>query len=153
METRIDYKETPQGMMDGLMRTGGFIRKSAIPHTLQELLHFRVSQLNGCAFCLDMHAKDALHQGEDPQRLFGLAAWKEAPYYTPAERAALALADGLTQKCEVTDEVYQELTRHFSKEEIAVLALLISNVGTWNRLNITFRTPAGWYQPGQPMGL
>lgn len=132
--------------MDSLIKVGTYIRTSGLDGKLQELINYRVSQINGCAFCLDMHHKDAIHAGETQQRLHGLAAWRESPYYTQAERAALAFAEELTQKCDVDDSVYNALTPHFSKQEIANLALAVSMINTWNRLNKAFRTVAGNYK-------
>ncbi|WP_119080735.1 carboxymuconolactone decarboxylase family protein [Chitinophaga alhagiae] len=146
MEPRISYQDTPKGFMDGLLKTGSFVRSSGLNAQLQELVYYRVSQINGCAFCIDMHYKDAIHRGESEQRLHGLAAWRETPYYTEAERAALAYADALTIHCDADDEVYEALTAHFSREDIANLTLAIATINTWNRLNKAFRTVAGNYK-------
>ena len=146
MEARISFQDTPKGFMDGLMKVGMYLRTSGLDGTLQELINYRVSQINGCAFCLDMHHKDAIEAGESQQRLHGLAAWRESPYYTEAERAALAFAEDLTQKCNVCDTVYEALRPHFSNADIANLTLAVSSINTWNRLNKAFRTVAGNYK-------
>jgi AhpD family alkylhydroperoxidase len=149
MEPRITFQDARKGILDGLFKTGSHLSKSGLDINLLELINYRVSQINGCAFCLDMHHKDAIHRGETEQRLHGLAAWRETPYYTEPERAALALADSLTIECEVDDLIFEGLTRHFSKEQIADLTLAVATINSWNRLNITFRSTAGNYQPGQ----
>jgi AhpD family alkylhydroperoxidase len=119
---------------------------------LIELVKMRASQINGCAYCLDMHSKDALAQGETAQRLIGLDAWREAPYYTPRERAALAWTEALTRvgDTHAPDDVYDELKPHFTEAEIVALTFAIVAINAWNRLAIGFRAPAGTYQPAQP---
>ena len=146
MQQRISFQDAPKGFLDGLMKTGMFIHNSDLDHKLLHLLAHRVSQINGCAFCLDMHHKDAIHIGETEQRLHGLSAWRECPWYSEGERAALSLAEALTIHCEVDDATYEELTRYFTKEQIATLALAVSTTNTWNRLNKAFLTTAGTYK-------
>jgi AhpD family alkylhydroperoxidase len=146
MKQRISFFEVPKGMLEGLMNVDAPVKNSTLDIKLQELIKCRVSQINGCAFCLDMHHKDAIHHGETEQRLHGLNAWRETPYYTPAERAALEFAEALTIRCDTSDEIYDELTRHFSKDEIACLALQIATINSWNRLNKAFRTTPGTYK-------
>lgn len=119
---------------------------------LIELVLMRCSQVNGCAFCLDMHSKDALAAGEHPQRLYLLSAWRETALYSEAERAALAFAEELTELPtheSVSDAMYAELRRHFEEAAVVDLALLIGVINTWNRLNIAARTEGGHYQPGK----
>ena len=149
MEQRLSFQEAPKGYMECLFKLGGYIHKSGMDKKLHELINYRVSQINGCAYCLDMHHKDAVAAGETQQRLHGLAAWRESPYYTEAERAALAFAEELTVKCDASDATYHDLQACFSKAEIANLALAITTINTWNRLNIAFRTIPGGYVPGQ----
>jgi AhpD family alkylhydroperoxidase len=149
MEQRISFFELPKAYQDSLMGLGIYLHKSGIDKKLTELLTYRVSQINGCAFCLDMHHKDAIHRGETEQRLHSLPAWRECPYYTEAERAALQLAESLTIQCDVDDALYAELQKHFTKEQIADLALAVSATNVWNRLNKTFRTTPGTYQVNQ----
>lgn len=148
MEARITFHDTPKGFMETLFKVGGYIHNSGLDYKLHELINYRVSQINGCAFCLDMHSKDAIAAGESQQRLHGLAAWRETPYFSPAERAALAFAEELTQQCDVSDETYSDVADYFSKPEIANLALAVSTINTWNRLNKAFKTVAGGYVPG-----
>jgi AhpD family alkylhydroperoxidase len=148
MEPRISLEDTAKGFLDGLMKTGYYLKKSGLDQRLLELLHYRVSQINGCAYCLDMHHKDALHLGETELRLHSLAAWKECPFYTDQERAVLAYAEAVTTGS-VEDEVFEALTHFFSKPEIADLTLAIANVNSWNRLNKAFRSTPGNYQVGQ----
>jgi AhpD family alkylhydroperoxidase len=151
MEQRIVFNEVNKGLLDGLFKTEMYLKKSDLDPKLQELIKTRISQINGCAYCLDMHYKDAIHIGETPQRLYSLPAWKECPYYTDAERAALAYAEAVTKipQQEVTDEVFNTLSQHFTKAQIADITLAITNINSWNRLNIAFRTTPGDYKPGQ----
>lgn len=148
MNPRISFEDTAKGFMDGLMKTGYYLKKSGLDQRLLELLHYRASQINGCAYCLDMHHKDALHLGETELRLHSLAAWKECPYYTDQERAALAYTDAVTAGS-VEDDIFDNLTPFFSKSQIADLTLAIANVNSWNRLNKAFRSTPGNYQVGQ----
>jgi AhpD family alkylhydroperoxidase len=115
---------------------------------LVDLVCLRTAQLNGCAFCLDMHSKDALHHGEASERLFMLDAWHEAPGYTPHERAALALTDAVTlvRESRVASEVWDEAGAEFEEQELAALLALIISSNSWNRLSIAVRLPAGRYQ-------
>ncbi|HTI89299.1 MAG TPA: carboxymuconolactone decarboxylase family protein, partial [Puia sp.] len=107
-----------------------------------------VSTINGCAYCLDMHFKDAVARGESEQRLYSVAAWRDCPYYSDKERAALAYAEAVTAG-NVEDEVFDALTEFFSKKEIADLTLAVATINTWNRLNRAFRTVPGGYKVGQ----
>jgi AhpD family alkylhydroperoxidase len=149
MKQRISLQEIPKGFLDGLLKTSMFITNSGLDHKLLHLLAYRVSQINGCAFCLDMHHKDAIHGGETEQRLHGLPAWRESPWYSEPERAALQLAEALTTHCETDDATYEALSRHFNKEEICKLALAIATTNSWNRLNKVFLTTPGTYQVQQ----
>ena len=135
--------------MDALLGLGKYLYKSSIDVKLLDLIAYRVSQINGCAHCLDMHHKDATYHGETEQRLHSLPAWRECPYYSEAERAALAVADSLTTEANVDDAEFAELEKYFTKGEIADLALAISATNVWNRLNKTFRTIPGGYQVNQ----
>lgn len=113
------------------------------------MVYYRVSQINGCAFCLDMHSKDLRAAGETEQRLFVLDAWREAPFYTERERAALGWAEAVTKLTngEVPNEIYAAAREQFSEAELVDLTLAITTINTYNRLNIAFRLPAGTYQP------
>ena len=145
-------------LQDPLELTTGFDRENLYFEVQQpadkraallELVKTRVSQINGCAFCLDMHSKDARAAGEDEQRLYLLAAWREAPCYTPRERAALAWAEAVTllKDQEVGDAQYHAAREHFDDKALVDLTLAIVAINGWNRLSIAFRTPAGTYQP------
>ncbi|WP_175634537.1 carboxymuconolactone decarboxylase family protein [Pedobacter ghigonis] len=147
MEKRINLFEQGMSTLKPLFTMGQQLKKSSIGHTIIELVDFRVSQINACAFCLDMHSKDARANGETEQRLYGLSAWRETPYYTDRERAALAWAEAVTAT-HVTDEVYQETAAHFTEIEMIELTLLVTNINTWNRLNIAFPNAVGTYKVG-----
>jgi AhpD family alkylhydroperoxidase len=151
MKQRISFADVNKGFADGLFKTGFYLKQSGLDPVLQELLHYRVSQINGCAYCLDMAHKDATVLGVTPERLYGLAAWREFGWYTDKERAALAYAEAITyaHSQEIDDALFAELQRFFSLAEIADLALKVSITNAWNRLNKTFRTEAGGYKPGQ----
>jgi AhpD family alkylhydroperoxidase len=133
-----------------MLNLEGYIRKSSgIEASILELVRFRASLINGCAYCLDMHSKDARAQGETEQRLYTLAAWRETPFFTDRERAALAWAEAITLISEghAPDAVYEEARRHFSEEELVNLTLAIVTINGWNRLAIGFRAVPD-YQPG-----
>ena len=117
--------------------------------SLLELVKVRASQLNACAYCLDMHTKDARALGESEQRLYGLSAWREAPYYAPRERAALAWTEALTRVADrdPSDELYLELREHFGEKEAVDLSLAICVINSWNRMAVAFRIPAGTHRP------
>lgn len=133
-------------MLDGLIKSGVYLHNSGQDPQLRELLNYRVSLVNGCAYCLDMHHKELLHMGETEQRIHGLGAWRECPYYTDRERAVLTYADALTIHCNVEDEVFEALTDFYSKAEIADLTLAITIINTWNRINKAFKTAPGKYK-------
>ena len=127
-----------------------FIRKSSkLEHPLLELMKTRASQMNGCAFCIDMHTKDARAAGETEQRLYALNAWRETPFFTERERAALAWTEAVTAVSagHVPDAVYEEAKQHFNDEELVNLTLAVVTINGWNRLAIAFRAVPGEYQP------
>jgi AhpD family alkylhydroperoxidase len=128
-----------------------YLRESRLPENLLHLVKFRVSQINGCAYCLDMHSKDLRAAGESEQRLYSLDAWREAPFYSERERAALAWAEAVTLVTQghVPDDVFQEARKHFSEEELVHLTLAVTTINSWNRFSIAFRAVAGSYQPHQ----
>ncbi|AXK39932.1 carboxymuconolactone decarboxylase family protein [Crenobacter cavernae] len=128
-----------------------YVRNSGLETSLRELVKTRVSQLNGCALCIDMHTKDARAEGETEQRLYLLSAWREAPCYTPRERAALAWAEALTLLAQhaVPESLHRELAEHFSDKEKVELTWCIVAINGWNLISIACGTPAGNYQPGQ----
>jgi AhpD family alkylhydroperoxidase len=129
------------------------IADSGLPPGPQELVKLRASQVNGCAYCTDMHAKDALHAGETQQRLSLVAVWREATVFTDAERAALDLAEQGTRIADsgtgVSDEAWTNAAKHYNDDQLGALVALIAEINAWNRLNVITRQPAGDYQPGQ----
>jgi len=151
MEQRINAMEKGQGALKVLFGFSAYLAKSSIEKNLLQLIDYRVSQINGCAYCLDMHSKDLRHGGESEQRIYMLSAWRETPLYTPRERAALAWAESVTLLDEghVPDEVYEEVRKEFSEDELIELTMAVAAINTWNRLNIAFRTTPGTYQPSQ----
>ena len=151
MEQRINAMEKGQGAIRAMFGLTSYLAKSPLEKKLQHLVELRVSQINGCAYCLDMHSKDLRHEGETEQRLYTLEAWRETPFYTDRERAALAWAEAVTLITEghVPDKVYEAARKEFSDEELIDLTMAIAAVNSWNRLNIAFRTTPGTYQPGQ----
>ena len=125
-----------------------FVRKSGLEPSLVELVKMRASQMNGCAFCIDMHSKDARAEGETEQRLYALNAWRETPFYTDRERAALAWAEAVTKIAEgVPDAVFEEARKHFSEQELVNLTMAVVTINGWNRLSIAFHAVPGEYQP------
>jgi AhpD family alkylhydroperoxidase len=155
MKERIDWKAVAPDGYAAQRGLESYSRRSGLEITLLEIVKTRASQINGCAFCLDMHTKDARAQGESEQRLHALAAWRDAPFYSDRERAALAWTEAVTRIAEngVPEAAYAEARRHFGEKELVDLTLAIVAINGWNRLAIAFRTPAGSYQPGAPMSL
>jgi AhpD family alkylhydroperoxidase len=149
MAPRFDYhKQAPQGIAP-LLQLESYLRECGLDHRLLHLLKTRASQINGCAYCLDMHTKDARAAGESEQRLYALSAWRETPFFNDRERAALALTERVTLIAQKHDDeaAFAELRRHFSDKEIVDLTLAIIAINGWNRLAITFRPAVGSYQP------
>jgi len=149
MEPRINVFEKGQNAMKALYGLGIYLAKSPVEQSLLNLIYYRVSQINGCAFCLDMHSKDLRAKGETEQRLYVLDAWRETPFYSDRERAALAWAESLTKIAggQVPDEIYSDLQEQFSEAEIIDLTLAITTINSYNRINIAFRPKVGTYQP------
>jgi AhpD family alkylhydroperoxidase len=146
MEPRIDYFHAAPEVMKAMVALERAVVTSGLEKSLIELVKTRSSQINGCAFCIDMHTRDAIKAGETPMRLFLLDAWREAPFYTERERAALGWTEALTliSETHAPDEDWVALKAHFSEEEIVKLSLLIATINAWNRLAIGFRAvPAG----------
>jgi AhpD family alkylhydroperoxidase len=141
-------KAFPEGIQ-ALLNLGKVIAASGLEFSLMELVKTRASQLNGCAFCIDMHTKDARAGGETEQRLYALSAWRETPFFTPRERAALAWTEALTdvQQGHASDEVYEQVRPAFTEGELARLTLVIAHINMWNRIAIGFRAEPGTYQP------
>ncbi len=152
MNERLDYAKAAPDGVEILGKLEGYIRRAGLGHDLVELVKLRASQLNGCAYCIDMHTKDARTFGESEQRLYGLSAWREAPFYSDRERAALAWTEAVTLVSEshVPDDVYAQARDHFTEKELVDLTLAIIAINSWNRLAISFRTLAGTYQPDHP---
>ncbi len=150
MEQRINAFEKGQGAMKAMYGLGIYLAKSSVEQSLLNLIYFRVSQVNGCAYCLDMHSKDLRAKGETEQRLYLLDAWHEAPLYTEREQAALAWAEAVTRISggNVPDEFYIAARKQFSEEELIDLTLAIITINGYNRINIAFRTTTGSYKPG-----
>lgn len=149
MKERLNYAAVAPKGVDAMRTLESYVRQSGIDHALLELVKTRASQVNGCAFCLDMHTKDARAAGESEQRLYGLSAWREAPFYTPRERAALAWTEAVTliSESHAPDDVYEEVRRHFDEQELVNLTMAIVAINGWNRLAIAFRKEAGTYRP------
>jgi AhpD family alkylhydroperoxidase len=149
MQPRFDYSkiapETYRAML-GLEKT---INDSGLDAILLDLLRLRVSQINGCAYCIDMHAKDLRARGESEQRIYLLNAWRESPFYSQRERSALDWAEALTEVSQkpVSDELYEQARQYFSEAELANLTLAVVSINGWNRLNIAFKAVPGGYQP------
>src|ERR1700743_2419409 len=141
MEHRINAFEKGQGAMKALFGLGAYLAKSPVEQQLLDLVYFRVSQVNGCAYCLDMHSKDLRAMGETEQRLYMLDAWREAPLYTDRERAALAWTEAVTliSETHAPDDVDNDVRAHFSEAETVNLTMLIATINAWNRLAISFR--------------
>ncbi len=148
MDARIDYNKVSPGALQAMLGLEKYLSQHA-DRKLLNLVYLRASQINGCAFCIDMHWKDLRAEGEREQRLYGLDAWAESPYYSDRERAALGWTEAVTRlrDGQVPDEVFEEARRFFSESELADLTLGIVAINGWNRLNIAFHTPAGSYQP------
>lgn len=149
MEPRLNVFAAPPQTVKALLSLEGALARSGLEPNLLHLIKMRVSQINGCAYCLDMHAKDLRAGGETEQRIYLLDAWREAPDYTDRERAALAWAEALTRLPDgrVPDDVYDQARAQFDETSLVNLSMAVVAINGWNRLNIAFRTPAGSYQP------
>ncbi|MGB9232824.1 MAG: carboxymuconolactone decarboxylase family protein [Terriglobales bacterium] len=149
MGERIHYTKVVPVAYHALLGLEKYLRECGLEQRLLNLLKLRASQINGCAYCLDMHWKDLRTMGETEQRLYSLDAWRECPYYSNRERAALAWTEAVTRVSEthVPDEVFEEAKRHFSEKEMADLTVAIATINAWNRLAIAGRTTPGTYQP------
>ena len=151
MEPRINYAKVAPGVFEAMIGLSHYLRKTNLDEKLVNLICLRASQINGCAYCVDMHWKDLRAAGETEQRLYGLDAWEESPYYSDRERAALGWTEAVTNVREghVPDDVYERSRRFFSEKELADLTFAIATINGWNRLNIAARTVAGNYQPAK----
>ncbi len=150
MKTRIEYAKAAPGAYKAMLGLEQYVRGCGLEPSLLELVKMRASQLNGCAFCLDMHSLDARAAGETEQRLYLLDAWREAPFYSERERAALAWTEAVTLVSEghVPDDVYAAARQHFGEEELVNLTLAVVAINGWNRLAIACRSEPGHYRPG-----
>jgi len=150
MQPRLDGQRVAPAAFQAVLALEEYVRKSSrLEPAILELVRMRASQINGCAYCLDMHSKDARARGETEQRLYALNGWREAPFYTDRERAALAWTEAVTlvNQGHVPDSVYEEARARFSEEELVNLTLAVSTINVWNRLCISFRVVPGTYQP------
>jgi AhpD family alkylhydroperoxidase len=156
MTQRLDYRRAAPAAMKAMLGQQQYVNDCGLEHPLMELVKMRASQINGCGYCLDMHSKDARAAGETEQRLYALNAWRETPFFSERERAALAWTEAVTQvstaEDHVSDALYAEARRHFSDKEIVDLTLCIIAINGWNRLAIPFRSDVGGYQPAHKKG-
>jgi AhpD family alkylhydroperoxidase len=148
MQERIAQKHVPQDAMKAMYGMEAYVRASGLEKPLLELVKLRASQINGCAYCIDMHTKDARAGGETEQRLYLLDAWREAPFYTDRERAALEWTEAVTlvASTHVPDDVYERVRTQFDEEELAKLTFAVVTINSWNRLAISFRMVPGSYK-------
>ena len=151
MKSRIDVMKVAPKALQAVLGLQGYVNASSLEPSLLELVRMRASQINGCAYCLDMHSKDARAAGETEQRLYLLPAWREAPFYSDRERAALEWTESLTLVSEthVPDDIYEKAREHFSEAELVDLAMAVATINAWNRLSIAFRAQPGAYKPQQ----
>ena len=149
MQPRLEIQNIAPQAYRAMAGLEAYIRNSGLEATLLALVKLRASQINGCAYCIDMHTKDARAGGETEQRLYGLTAWSETPFYTDRERAALAWTEALTliSETHAPDDVYEQARRHFSELEMMNLTMAIVTINSWNRLALGFRIVPGTYEP------
>jgi AhpD family alkylhydroperoxidase len=160
MQPRIENPVmTIPGAMAALQRLGAVVRHAGLPETTLYLIELRASQINGCAVCADMHSRELKAAGEPDERIFTLAAWRETPYFSDAERAALALTEAATRLADrpdpVSDEIWEEAARHYDETQLGALVLAIAGINAWNRINATTRQITGdWVDQfiAQPAG-
>lgn len=149
MQARIDYSKVAPDAYKAVLALETHVRRSGIERPILELIKIRASQINGCAYCIDMHTKDARAAGETEQRIYALDAWRETPFYSDRERAVLAYTEAVTlvHQGHVPDFVFAEVRKHFNETELVNLTLAIATINVWNRLAISFRSVPGEYQP------
>jgi AhpD family alkylhydroperoxidase len=151
MEQRLDYPKLAPEAARALYGLGSYLAGCGLEHSLLELIKIRASQINGCAFCIDMHTKDARAAGETEQRIYALNAWRETPFFNERERAALAWAEAVTHIGNgVSDDLFAEARQQFSEKELVDLTWALAAINAWNRVAISFRSVPGSYQPKQP---
>jgi AhpD family alkylhydroperoxidase len=153
MQQRIDFMKVAPGGYRAMAGLEQYLHQSSLDAPLLHLIKLRASQVNGCAYCIDMHWKDLRAIGETEQRLYGLDAWRESPYYSDRERAALEWTEAVTliTRGHVEDAVYEEVRKQFSETELADLTIALATINAWNRLAIAARSTAGQYQPKQEL--
>ncbi|MBZ5584036.1 MAG: carboxymuconolactone decarboxylase family protein [Acidobacteriia bacterium] len=146
---RISYTAAAPGALQAMYGVEKYVRQCGLEEPLLDLVKLRASQVNGCAYCVDMHTKDARARGETEQRLYAVVVWREAPFFTARERAALAWTEAVTlvSRDQAPDDVYAEARAHFSEKELVDLTMAVIAINGWNRLAIAFRAVAGTYQP------
>lgn len=151
MESRFNPYTTSPDAYKAMRGLEEYLHGCGLEESLLHLVKLRASQINGCAYCLDMHWKDLRAIGENEQRLYSLDAWRECPWYTDRERAALAWTDALTliTNGHVSDAVYEEVRPHFTDKELVDLTLAVTTINAWNRISIASRTPPGTYKPAK----
>ncbi|WP_433466071.1 carboxymuconolactone decarboxylase family protein [Spirillospora sp. CA-128828] len=146
MQARMSVLKPAADGYKAMLALEAYINASGVPHRLLDLIRLRVSQINGCAYCVNMHARDAKKAGETDERLWSVAAWRESPFYTDEERAALALAEAATRIGDnpdgVPDDVWNDAADHYDEESLAALVMTIAAINAWNRINVTLRNPA-----------
>jgi AhpD family alkylhydroperoxidase len=151
MKSRLDMLKLSPGGYKAMMGLEQYVHSCGLEESLVTLMKLRASQINGCAYCIDMHWKDLRALDENEQRLYGLDAWEESPYYTERERAALKWTEAVTlvRESHVPDEVYEEVRKQFSEKEISDLTVIVATINAWNRLAIAGRSVPGLYQPAK----
>ena len=154
MKARLNYARSAPGVYEAMDSLDQYLQKCGLEMSLIFLIQLRASQINGCAYCLDMHWKDLRAVGETEQRLYSLDAWRECPYYTDRERAALSWAEAVTLvgNGHVPDQIYEEVRPHFSEKELSDLTLAVASINAWNRISIAGRLVPGSYQPAAVAG-
>jgi AhpD family alkylhydroperoxidase len=151
MEERMDYKKVAPEGYQAMSVLEKYVRSCGLERSLLELVKTRASQINGCAFCIDMHTKDARADGESEQRLYALPAWEDTPFFTERERAALAWTEAVTRVADthVPDKVFETVRKHFTEKELVDLTFAVATINSWNRLAISCRSVPGAYQPAK----
>ncbi len=150
MGQRLEYRKSSPEAIEAMQQMEKYVRRCGLEQSLLELVRTRASQINGCAYCLDMHTKDARAEGETEQRLYTLEVWRETPFFSEREQAALAWTEALTELAlhkDVPDDVYENLLRQFNEKEIVDLTLAIITINGWNRFGVGFRPSPGEYEP------
>ena len=155
MELRIEYAKVAPGAVQAMQALEGYVRQSGLEADVLELVRVHASQINGCAFCIDMHTKDARAAGESEQRLYALDAWRETPFFSEREQAALEWTEAVTRVSEghVPDEVYERARGQFTEKELVDLTMAVVVINGWNRLAISTRAVPGSYQPRRAGGV